>query len=1084
MRAKSIKENIQDILKPKTEEELLDANKKIDFIMNKIRGEFERRYPENKIKDFHYFYDGTGINLTIEFENKIADMNFIEDILYKYPQYTNENSPQFYDDIFPYQPHDEDPEIPDIEQVETNIINVLFPLSIVSESIGGSGYAVYGGGGRGGFGNPSIPVGGRNFGRGFGFGSSQNLSGGPNLMYTYSVKPLNQYLQQKPTPQDDEQYIHTGNKIKGTILNTKKDIEGQIIYIEKDAEGNIKWYLVLDEKGIKRKVDPTTAYLVEPDPFVDPSMKPTDMTESFYPNIFKKDKKDEKNNKLNLFKPKSEEEIKDKLSNLSSDELNNKMFFAINDKNIKLLELLLKYGADINFKNKGGLTPLIYAVNFIQNKNIVEFLLKHGADTKIKTHNNKSALDIAKEKFIFASGSHWNDKINDIKNIVKLLKKYDTTNESFYPTFEYLYLKPKANNEIINDLSKMSQEEKNNLLISTIQNNNIENAKTLIEFGANVNTIVNGHTPLIWASLYGFTDLAKILIKAGADITKKNKYDETPLELSRRFNHKDTYELLRKYYNTKENINNVFYPQLKEESIHDIFKPKELGKIAKSLKKGDKIIEPYGHEEVIVKNFGEWENMEMYDYNHYWGEDGEGKDLLKFPNEKYLWVYLDDKRNVLGIGWLMPLCTLDSDVIQKLDESFYPQLKEGSVKNNMLELAKFVADNFYDLPEGVGIDELVDGNFSPDIYNFYLKNKEDIMNLAKELMGEYDEVNEPREDWTDDLVLMNESESLKSNYFWDNKKNLIEKLWIGKDEIVNVPLESDHVIHMPKGFRLGNSDPRHYDEGKNPINYGFARVNILKNYISVYTKTNPTDYKCVSDYLKRNKYFYTHIGWYVDTDKENYDFDNLKDLYYKFPNLINENFYPSLKHSLIIPINENIYDLLKPKSKEELKNAYKEKLKDLNSQYAILKDRALSRYYDPIDFPPEVKYKLQSLSNEKVRLKRLIDPEGESAKEEIRFKKQHDKEKQNKSKLTNIKKELIQKYPEIKIAQEIMSNWDYRSGLPSYLEKGHPYKIKAEKMLQKSSFKNISDVRKYVLSARDELKTLKIKQNVTGSLTF
>jgi len=94
----------------------------------------------------------------------------------------------------------------------------------------GAGYAVWGGGTGRNFGNPSMR--GGFAGRGFGFGGSMNLSGGPNLMYTYSVKPLSPVLQQQLTPQDDSKYIHVGSKIKGKIMNTNKDIKGSIIRIE------------------------------------------------------------------------------------------------------------------------------------------------------------------------------------------------------------------------------------------------------------------------------------------------------------------------------------------------------------------------------------------------------------------------------------------------------------------------------------------------------------------------------------------------------------------------------------------------------------------------------------------------------------------------------------------------------------------------------------------------------------------------------------------------------------------------------------------------------------------------------------
>lgn len=82
-------------------------------------------------------------------------------------------------------------------------------------------------------------------GRGFGFGGSMNLSGGPNLMYTYSVKPLSPVLQQQLTPQDDSKYIHVGSKIKGKIMNTNKDIKGSIIRIEQKKMKIITYYGML-----------------------------------------------------------------------------------------------------------------------------------------------------------------------------------------------------------------------------------------------------------------------------------------------------------------------------------------------------------------------------------------------------------------------------------------------------------------------------------------------------------------------------------------------------------------------------------------------------------------------------------------------------------------------------------------------------------------------------------------------------------------------------------------------------------------------------------------------------------------------
>jgi len=156
--------------------------------------------------------------------------------------------------------------------------DVIVFIKRLQESIaGGAGYAVYGGGHGGGFGMP---------GRGRGFGGSANLGGGPNLMYTYSVKPLTQDMQQPGTPQDDDEAIHTGSKIKGKILNTQNDIEGQILHIEEDHDNNVKYYLVLDPTdGMQKKVDPTSAYLVQIADFIDPFTEDLPVEEGFYPNL-------------------------------------------------------------------------------------------------------------------------------------------------------------------------------------------------------------------------------------------------------------------------------------------------------------------------------------------------------------------------------------------------------------------------------------------------------------------------------------------------------------------------------------------------------------------------------------------------------------------------------------------------------------------------------------------------------------------------------------------------------------------------------------------------------------------------------
>jgi hypothetical protein len=148
---------------------------------------------------------------------------------------------------------------------------------------GGAGYAVYGGGWGRNFGNPS--QGGRFFGRGFGFGNGSTT--GPNLMYTYSVKPLDPILQQPGTPQGDERYIHVGSEVIGKEFNGDVEIQGKVLSVKEDEEGNIIHYVVQDfDTSEKIEVDPTSVSLVSheelPNSMIDFAGS---VVETFYPRL-------------------------------------------------------------------------------------------------------------------------------------------------------------------------------------------------------------------------------------------------------------------------------------------------------------------------------------------------------------------------------------------------------------------------------------------------------------------------------------------------------------------------------------------------------------------------------------------------------------------------------------------------------------------------------------------------------------------------------------------------------------------------------------------------------------------------------
>ena len=62
--------------------------------------------------------------------------------------------------------------------------------------------------------------------------------------------------------------------------------------------------------------------------------------------------------------------------------------------------------------------------------------------------------------------------------------------------------------------------------------NHIAIAKLLLERGADVGAKVDGWTPLHWASYWNHIETAKLLLERGADVEAKDKWGDTPLDLS------------------------------------------------------------------------------------------------------------------------------------------------------------------------------------------------------------------------------------------------------------------------------------------------------------------------------------------------------------------------------------------------------------------------------------------------------------------------------------------------------------------------------------------------------------------------
>lgn len=72
--------------------------------------------------------------------------------------------------------------------------------------------------------------------------------------------------------------------------------------------------------------------------------------------------------------------------------------YASHNQMIKIIELLLERGADPNFSNIEGFTPLMHA-SMVNEKEIVNLLLNNGADPNLKDDDGNTALIYAIESY-------------------------------------------------------------------------------------------------------------------------------------------------------------------------------------------------------------------------------------------------------------------------------------------------------------------------------------------------------------------------------------------------------------------------------------------------------------------------------------------------------------------------------------------------------------------------------------------------------------------------------------------------------------------------------------------------------------
>ncbi|WP_342189704.1 ankyrin repeat domain-containing protein [Spiroplasma endosymbiont of Dilophus febrilis] len=227
------------------------------------------------------------------------------------------------------------------------------------------------------------------------------------------------------------------------------------------------------------------------------------------------------------------------------------LYYAIDTGDIQIVKLLIDNGADVNFQDENGLTPLHFAIeNAIDTGDIqiVKLLIDNGADPNVLDCNND-----------FISPLHY-AIIKNKKEVVEVLLKSKNiknkiNNKSYLNIgcLHWISLNSKNINNLeiaellIDNGADVNLQDENDAtpLYYAISTNNKEMVQLLINKGANIKNITkNGLTPLYYAIILDNKEMVQLLIEKGANVNMQDENGLTPLHFAIEENNQEMVQLL------------------------------------------------------------------------------------------------------------------------------------------------------------------------------------------------------------------------------------------------------------------------------------------------------------------------------------------------------------------------------------------------------------------------------------------------------------------------------------------------------------------------------------------------------------
>ena len=225
--------------------------------------------------------------------------------------------------------------------------------------------------------------------------------------------------------------------------------------------------------------------------------------------------------------------------------------------NVSIARQLLKAGANPNQLNAKGRTALHSAV-ISANPDMVAFLLKEGSDPNIYGSDEEpmSALDLALRRW---AGEDEDKREGGVTDVLRLMLEKGMPTDGGSLNETALDLVTQGRIEVIEMLGKhgfsvdvnYSRDGDNKLLrLAALGDLMLEEGSRLIDIGADVNcTNTLGLPVLSMAVRSGAKRFSKMLLKAGADVMKRNGNNVLAYDLAVIYGHDDITDLLIQHMN-------------------------------------------------------------------------------------------------------------------------------------------------------------------------------------------------------------------------------------------------------------------------------------------------------------------------------------------------------------------------------------------------------------------------------------------------------------------------------------------------------------------------------------------------------